>query len=89
MKTNAPLFSINWHDFAKGLLVAVLTAALGSLYPIIDTGALPTLAQLKVIGISSLTAAIAYILKNFLTNSSDQFLKKENQPSSINNHPSI
>jgi len=77
MKTEANFLKINFHDIAKGVIVAVLTVILGGLLPIIESGALPTVAQLKIIGLSGATAGIAYILKNWLTNSDDQFLRKE------------
>jgi hypothetical protein len=68
---------LNWNDFAKGLVVAVLTVVVASIGDIVATGALPTVVQLKAIGLAALSAAIAYILKNLFTNSEGKFLAKE------------
>jgi hypothetical protein len=38
---------------------------------------MPTLAQLKGIGMVALTAGVSYLLKNFLTNSADEVMTKE------------
>jgi hypothetical protein len=43
----------------------------------LDSGALPTLAELKSAGIVGLTAGISYLLKNLLTNSQGVVLKKD------------
>lgn len=69
---------LNAKDFFRGLLVAVLTASLIGLQPIIDRGALPTLGELKAIGIVGLSAGVAYLVKNLVTNSKDEMLKDEN-----------
>ena len=63
-------FTLNPVDFVKGLIVAFGTAILTSLMPILNTGTLPTLADLKVIAISGLAAGVTYLLKNLFTNSS-------------------
>jgi hypothetical protein len=43
----------------------------------LDSGTLPTLAELKQAGIVGLTAGLSYLLKNLLTNSQDELMKKE------------
>jgi hypothetical protein len=44
----------------------------------IDAGVFPTsLADWKVILLASVGAGVSYLLKNFLTNSNDQLLKKD------------
>jgi len=77
MKTSSFL-SLKWKDALKGLITAVLTTIATSVYEIINNGALPTKAQWHVVIISGAGAGIAYVLKNLLTNSNDQFLKTEN-----------
>jgi len=67
--------SLNKKDFIKGLLMAVLTAVISVVYTSIESGSLEF--NLKSVVIAALSAALAYIMKNALTNSNDQFLKKE------------
>ena len=67
--------SLNKKDFIKGLIMAVLTAVISVVYTSIESGALEF--NVKSIVISALSAALAYSMKNALTNSDDQFLKKE------------
>ena len=76
---------LNLKDLSKGFIMAVLTAASASLLIIIAgdpahpemVAHLPTFAELKVIGIGSVSVGLIYLFKNFLTNSQDQFLTKE------------
>lgn len=68
---------LNLQDFIKGVLVAVLTAILIALQPMIERGALPTLEELKAIGIVGVTAGVSYLVKNLVTNSKDEMLKDE------------
>lgn len=75
---NAKLFALNFKDIAKGFFVAVLTVLLGGISTAIADGTLPTISELKGIGLVGLSAGIAYLIKNFFTNSDDQILKKEN-----------
>lgn len=72
---NSTFLSLNKKDFIKGLVVAVLTAVISVLYSTIESGSLEF--NIKSLVISALSAALAYIMKNALTNSEDQFLKKE------------
>ena len=68
---------INVRDLVKGSVVAVLAVLTSSLVTILESGALPTVEQLKKIGLIALTAGVSYLLKNFLTNSQDEVLKKD------------
>lgn len=68
---------LDTQDLVKGFAVAFLSAALTGLVATLDSGALPTLAELKQAGIVGLTAGLSYLLKNLLTNSQDELLKKE------------
>jgi hypothetical protein len=72
---NSTLFTLDNKDFIKGLLVAVLSAVITILYNTIETGSLNF--DWKAIGTMALTSALGYILKNLLTNSNGQFLKKD------------
>lgn len=75
MKSN--FLKIGSKDFAKGLILAVITAVITVVYNTIQAGTL--VFDWHQIDIAALSSAIAYITKNLLTNSDDQFLKKENK----------
>ena len=66
--------SINLQDFFKGLIVAVLTAIVTVLYSTIESGAI--VFNVKQLLVTSLSAALAYIIKNYLSNEEGVFLKK-------------
>lgn len=68
---------LNIKDYLRGLFVAGLTAALIALQPIVERGTLPTLAELKAIAIVGVTAGIAYLIKNLITNKNDKILKDD------------
>jgi hypothetical protein len=72
---NSTLFTLDNKDFIKGLLVAVLSSVITILYNTIQTGSLTF--DWKAIGTMALTSALGYILKNLLTNSTGEFLKKD------------
>ena len=66
------------NDLLKGLLIAVLTAFITGLYNAIEMGTIEfTWLFFKPIVMTSVGAGLAYILKNWLTNSQDKFLKTE------------
>ena len=69
------LFTLNKADFVKGLVIAVLTAVITAVYSTVQSGTLAF--DWKAISIAALSAALAYITKNLLTNSNDQFLTKD------------
>lgn len=62
-------FKINWRDIAKSFAVAFISAVLMALSAIIDAGDLPTFPQIKTALYTGLVAGIAYLIKNFLTDS--------------------
>lgn len=68
---------LNLQDLLKGVFVAFITSVLSGVYAIIQSGAIPTMAELKVIALSGCTAGIAYLLKNLMTNSNGNLLKNE------------
>ena len=69
--------NLNWNDLGKGLLVAVITAVLTFAYEALQSGSLFAPGSLKTIGLTALTAAVAYLLKNLFTNSTGKILKTE------------
>ena len=70
------LFKLNLADLGKSVLVFFLTAFLGALLAILQSGAWPTLAELGVIASAAGTATLAYLLKNLLTGSTGKILEK-------------
>jgi hypothetical protein len=64
-KTTSQQFSVNWADAGKGLVVAVITAVLTALLPILESGTFDI--NWKQILIVGATAGVGYLLKNFFT----------------------
>jgi hypothetical protein len=62
-------------DFLKGLVLAVLTAVITIVYTSIEAGSLAF--DWKAIGMTALSSALAYIMKNLFTNSEGELLKKD------------
>ena len=69
------LFNLNTKDFVKGLFVAVFTSVITIVYTSVSAGELEF--DWKTISTTALTSALAYIMKNFVTNSNDELLKKD------------
>lgn len=69
--------NLDLQDLSKGFVVAFLSAALTGIVAILETSQLPTAADIKSAGIVGLTAGLSYLLKNVLTNSQGQMLKKD------------
>lgn len=77
MKTSK-LFTIGTVDAIKGLVVTILTLIVTMLITSINAGEFPVkFEEWKPILLASLGGGLAYILKNFLTNSNNQILKSE------------
>jgi len=75
---NSNFFSLNWFDLAKGLLVAVIGAILTAVYQAIQAGQLTwTWAFFQPIVLTGLGAGLAYLIKNFFSNSAGEPLKGE------------
>ena len=66
MNTSA-LFSLNWADVGKGFLVAIIAAFVAAIEQSLQSGAMPTAAQLKTAGLVALAAGFSYVVKNFFT----------------------
>ena len=67
--------SLNLKDFFKGFLMAILVPALLIVQQSLESGVLTF--NWKQIAIASISGAIAYLIKNVLTNSDGNFLKRE------------
>jgi len=80
------LGNLHFKDILKGALVAMLTIIATSLLSIIESGNLMSLMEwivIKPILIAGIGGFLAYLLKNFLTNSDDKVLKKEVKKSNV------
>ncbi len=64
MKPSAFL-SLNWLDLGKGLILAAITSVLTIVTQTLQAGSLTF--DWKAIGITALTAGLAYLTKNFFT----------------------
>lgn len=85
---NSGIGKLNLHDIVKGGVVALLTALLTSLLQVLQSGHLPDKGQLIAALISGITAALAYIVKNLVTNNEDQLLRKNTEaPTPAPNNP--
>lgn len=72
---NSPFLTLNTRDFIKGLIVSVLSSVLTIMYQTIQAGSLTF--DFKAIGTVAIMSALGYIVKNLMTNSNDQFMKKD------------
>jgi len=61
-------FNLNWRDFLKGSIVAILIA--------LGTALATPSATVKSILLASLIGFISYLTKNLFTNQDDKLLKK-------------
>lgn len=64
------LFKLNLKDLSKGAIVAVISAVLVYLKQVLYGGAF----DIKALGVVSLTAFIAYLIKNFASDETGSFL---------------
>jgi hypothetical protein len=69
--------TLNFADVMWGILLAVGSAFLSSLVDILQAGGWPTWVILKPTLISAVAAGLAYIIKNVLTNSNKELLKRK------------
>ena len=71
----AGLFSLNWKDLGKGLIVAVLGAVATIIQTSIADGNLHF--DWVAMGKVALITALAYLTKNLFTNNKDEFMVKD------------
>jgi len=69
--------NLDLQDLTKGFVVAFFSASLTGIVAILETSQLPQITDLKAAAIVGLTAGLSYLLKNVLTNSQGQMLKKD------------
>lgn len=75
MKSN--FLSLNLTDFLKGAALAVLAVIVATVTTLLNAGTLFSAASLTIIGTAALSAFIAYLGKQLLTNSQNQLFVTE------------
>lgn len=63
-KIESKQFTLQTRDAVRGLVIAVITAVITVVYASLEAGSLNF--DWKLIGTTALTAALAYIMKNWL-----------------------
>jgi membrane protein implicated in regulation of membrane protease activity len=71
------IFTLDSRDLINGLIIAFLTAIITDILEILGKDAIFTWITLKPVLIAGISAALAYLLKSFSTNSHNQLLTKE------------
>lgn len=71
------LFTLDTRDLINGLIVAFLTAIITGILEIMGNDAVFNWVTLKPVLIAGISAALAYLLKSFSTNSHNQLFTKE------------
>lgn len=71
------IFTLDTRDLINGLIIAFLTAIITGILELLGNGAVFTWITLKPVLIAGISAALAYLLKSFSTNSHNQLLTKE------------
>lgn len=95
MKTNfltlkADFLTLKIADIGKGFVVAAFAAIGIALLPILQSGSLPTLVNLQAAGTAGLAAGIAYLIKNYFTNSNNRlFASEKNETSTVVSIPKV
>jgi hypothetical protein len=69
---NSKFLSLGMNDLSKGIVVSIGASVLTAIVPMLQSGQVPNIAQLKQIGLSGVAAGIAYLVKNLFTNSKNQ-----------------
>lgn len=79
MKQPAPFLRVNAKDLAKGFITAAITVIVLGLSTALSAVPphFPTIQELQVLGLAGLGGGFAHIANNFLRNSKDELLKKE------------
>ena len=62
--------NLNWRDFLKGLLLAILSAVITFVYGVVQSGTSFDGEFFKAAGVVAVTTLLAYLSKNLFENSS-------------------
>lgn len=65
MMKDSPLFTLNWQDALRGLIVAVGTPILLAIERVIDAGKMDF--SWKTLAMAGLGGGVVYLIKNFFT----------------------
>jgi len=73
------LFQLAGADLVKGFIMAILAVVVTGLYTSLSATPphLPTGGEWQTLGLMGMAAGVAYIIKNFFSNSAGQFMKAE------------
>ena len=69
--------NLNWRDFLKGLLLAMLSAVITFIYEVVQAGTAFDSEFFKAMGIVAVSTLLAYLMKNLFENSSGDLAKSE------------
>jgi formate-dependent nitrite reductase membrane component NrfD len=72
--------TLSMRDYLHGLMVAAGTSFVMCVLPFLQSGALPTLVQLKAAGVAAAAAAATYLCKNLFQNNAGQIGKEDPKP---------
>lgn len=75
MQKDSGIYKLQWKDLLKGFILAVLTSVVTIITTTIEAGSLTF--DWPLIGKTALLAAIAYVVKNFLTSNTGDFMGKD------------
>jgi len=67
--TTSKFLSLNWADFGKGLVMAILTPIMAVIAQSLESGSF--VFDWKTIGLSAAAGGFAYLVKNFFTKPSE------------------
>lgn len=71
---NSKFLSLNWQDFLKGFVTAIMAGVVGFLYEtLLSKGDI----NWENIAYAAIVAGVGYLAKNFTTNSAGSVLKTE------------
>jgi hypothetical protein len=70
-------FTLNARDFLKGLYLAIITAVLTFFTELYQGGGTIEAIPWKRLALFIVIAFLSYLIKNLVTNSNDEILKKE------------
>lgn len=72
---------LSWNkaDFIRGFIMAILSVVVTGVYTSLTAipPRFPNMSELQTLGMVGLASGVAYLIKNFFTNSDNQILKKE------------
>jgi hypothetical protein len=77
------IFTINWADLGKAIVVLFITTFLGIIALSLEAGKFPTSVELLKALHTAALATLSYLVKNILTNNQGQFLKPDVKAGSL------